>query len=81
VNAATTQPMPAPPANPGPRVRGLIAIAGTSLSAFEKLRLSEEAIAAKPPRANLPYVRALVRYTPTLRVPEKSPCESALSRF
>jgi hypothetical protein len=53
--------MPAPPVNPGPRVRCLIAIADTSLSAFEKLRLSEEAIAARPPRANLPYVRALAR--------------------
>ena len=62
MNATTTQPMPAPPVNPGPRVRCLIAIADTSLSAFEKLRLSEEAIASRPPRANLPYVRALVKY-------------------
>ena len=62
MNTTTTQPMPAPPANPGPRVRCLIAIADTSLSAFEKLRLSEEAITAQPPRANLPYVRALVKY-------------------
>ena len=62
MNATTTQPMPVPPVNPGPRVRCLIAIADTSLSAFEKLRLSEEAIAAKPPSANLPYVRALVKY-------------------
>jgi hypothetical protein len=54
MNATTTQSMPSPPANPGPRVRCLIAIADTSLSAFEKLRLSEEAIAAKPPSANLP---------------------------
>ena len=62
MNASTTQPMPAPPANPGPRVRCLIAIADTSLSAFEKLWLSEEAIAARPPSANLPYVRTLVKY-------------------
>jgi hypothetical protein len=57
MNATTTQPMPAPPANPGPRVRCLIAIADTSLSAFEKLRLSEEAIAARPP-ARQPALRA-----------------------
>ena len=72
MNATTTtmQPMPAPPANPGPRVRCLIAIADTSLSAFEKLRLSEEAIAAQPPRANLPYVRALVKYLGQIAVAE-----------
>ena len=70
MNATTTQPMPAPPVNPGPRVRCLIAIADTSLSAFEKLRLSEEAIAAKPPRANLPYVRALVKYLGQIAVAE-----------
>ena len=60
MNATTTQPMPAPPANPGPRVR--LVDRRYSLSAFEKLRLNEEAIAAQPPRTNLPYVRALVKY-------------------
>jgi len=70
MNATTTQPMPAPPGNLGPRVRCLIAIADTSLSAFEKLRLSEEAIAAQPPRANLPYVRTLVKYLGQIAVAE-----------